>query len=173
MLSHYLIFLLVVLFSSACWVLLDVTRKQLAEHFTPPSLLFALMVAQTLLMAALMMGNGWSLPLGQQYWVASGISILFNALANILFIFSVQRAPLSLVIPTLAVGVVFAPIGGIFLLDESHSLQQYFGVMLVLFSVGALNWFNQAVSPELNQKRMQGVVFDDCCGYFVVRCSHF
>ena len=70
------------------------------------------------------------------YWAPLAASVLINIVANLLFLYSIRVAPLSLVVPILSFTPVFSGLGAIPLLGEHLYWQQWLGAVAV--SVGAL-----------------------------------
>jgi drug/metabolite transporter (DMT)-like permease len=73
------------------------------------------------------------------YWVPAVISMAMNALANVLFMRSLQLSPLSRTVPFLSLAPVFAALAGIPLLGELPEVSHWAGILLVVAGALVLN----------------------------------
>ncbi|MFW2387344.1 MAG: DMT family transporter [Polyangiales bacterium] len=121
--------------SALCWAGLDVVRKALAGKASPTSLAVFLLVGQVPFLGAwAAYDQSWISD--TRYWAPAVASMAMNALANVLFMRSVQLSPLSRTVPFLSLTPVFSALAAIPLLGEVPSLTHWAGISLVV--VGAL-----------------------------------
>jgi drug/metabolite transporter (DMT)-like permease len=121
--------------SALCWSGLDVVRKALAGKASPTALAVFLMLGLLPLLGA------WALwdqtwVADARYWPPALASMLMNALANVLFMRSVELSPLSRTVPFLSLTPVFSALAAIPLLGEVPGSTHSAGIGLVV--VGAL-----------------------------------
>lgn len=121
--------------SALCWSGLDVVRKALAGKASPTALAVFLMLGLLPLLGA------WALwdqtwVTDARYWPPALASMLMNALANVLFMRSVELSPLSRTVPFLSLTPVFSALAAIPLLAEVPGSTHWAGIGLVV--VGAL-----------------------------------
>ena len=121
--------------SALCWSGLDVVRKALAGKASPTALSVFLMVG---LLPFLGAWAAWDRTwvTDAQYWPPAVASMVMNALANVLFMQSVQLSPLSRTVPFLSLTPVFSAVAAIPLLGEVPGVMHWAGIGLVV--VGAL-----------------------------------
>ena len=121
--------------SALCWAGLDVVRKALAGKASPTALAMFLLLGQVPFLGTWAALDGtW---VGDtQYWTPAVASMTMNALANVLFMRSVQLSPLSRTVPFLSLTPVFSALAAIPLLGEAPGLTHWAGILLVV--VGAL-----------------------------------
>jgi len=121
--------------SALCWAGLDVVRKALAGKASPTALAMFLLLGQVPFLGTWAALDGtW---VGDtQYWTPAVASMTMNALANVLFMRSVQLSPLSRTVPFLSLTPVFSALAAIPLLGEVPGLTHWAGILLVV--VGAL-----------------------------------
>lgn len=135
--------------STLAWATFDVVRKRLVERIPVGALAFWISVAQLpgYLVWAFF---GRSFAVGSGYFVPGLLSMGLNLLANVLFLESVRRGPISVAIPVLSFTPVFVALSSIPLLDEHLSALQWLGVCIV--SLGSLFLTrepNQSLRPDL------------------------
>ncbi len=116
--------------STLAWALFDVVRKRLVETVPVAALAFWLSVAQVPGYVI------WLLLVPQRvpdiaYAGPAGISIVLNLLANLFFLASMKRIPMSTGIPLLSFTPVFVAVSSIPLLGEYLEVRQWLGVLLV------------------------------------------
>lgn len=116
--------------STLSWAAFDGVRKKLVTKIPVTSLAFWISIAQLpgYIVWALWEGR---LSVGEGYIVPGSLSILLNLIANVLFLESVRRGPLSVAIPVLSFTPVFAAMGGVPLLGEVLGPTQWLGVSVV------------------------------------------
>jgi drug/metabolite transporter (DMT)-like permease len=124
--------------SALCWAGLDVVRKAVAGKASPTSLAVFLLVGQVPFLGAwAAYDQTW---VGDaQYWPPALASMAMNALANVLFMRSVQLSPLSRTVPFLSLTPVFGALAAIPLLGEVPSLTQWAGILLVVLGALVIN----------------------------------
>ncbi len=124
--------------AALCWAALDVVRKALSDKASPTALAVVLLIGQLPflgLWAALdqtWVGN-------DRYWLPAIASMAMNALANVLFMRSLQLSPMSRTVPFLALSPVFAAILAIPLLREVPGSLHLAGISLVVLGAFVLN----------------------------------
>jgi len=121
--------------AALCWSGLDVVRKALAGKASPTALAVFLMLGLLPLLGA------WALwdqtwVTDARYWPPAPAPMLMNALANVLFMRSVELSPLSRTVPFLSLTPVFSALAAIPLLAEVPGSTHWAGIGLVV--VGAL-----------------------------------
>lgn len=124
--------------SALCWAALDVVRKALAGKASPISLAVFLIVGQVPFLGAwAAYDQTW---IGDaKYWPPAAASMAMNALANVLFMRSVQLSPLSRTVPFLSLTPVFSALAAMPLLGEVPSVMQWAGILLVVLGALVLN----------------------------------
>ena len=124
--------------AALCWAALDVVRKALSGKASPT----ALAVFLTLGVAPFV--GVWALVdetwiTDARYWPPAVASMTMNALANVLFMRSVQLSPLSRTVPFLSLTPVFSAVAAIPLLGEVPGLMHWAGILLVVLGALVLN----------------------------------
>lgn len=116
--------------STLSWSAFDGVRKKLVTLIPVASLAFWISIAQVpgYLIWALVDGD---LQVGSEYFLPGSVSVALNLLANVLFLESVRRGPLSVAVPVLSFTPVFAAMGSIPLLGEMLGPMQWLGVSVV------------------------------------------
>lgn len=124
-----------VLSSSIGWAGFDAMRKYLATRAPTLPLACAITGAQLVPFLAWMLLGGprW---LDAAYAVPGAMTLVFNIVANYVFIWSLSQAPLSLTIPYLSLTPVLTVGASALLIGERPTVVQTLGVLLVV--VGAL-----------------------------------
>lgn len=122
---------LVIAFSGCMWALFDLSRKKLADQLNPVFIVILLMALQTPIFLTMSFWDQWSHPT-LEYFAFAFVGILLNCFANVMFLASVRLAPLSLAIPVLSLTPVFSAMGAYLFLREPLSLQQIFGIAMVV-----------------------------------------
>ncbi len=121
--------------AALCWAGLDVVRKALAGKASPTALAVFLLLGQMPFLGAwAVLDQSWISD--ARYWPPAVASMAMNALANVLFMRSVQLSPLSRTVPFLSLTPVFGALAAIPLLGEVPSPMHWAGILLVV--VGAL-----------------------------------
>jgi drug/metabolite transporter (DMT)-like permease len=121
--------------SALCWSGLDVVRKALAGRASPTALAVFLLLGQ-LPFLGIWAAADQTWVTGGDYWPPALASMTMNALANVLFMRSVELSPLSRTVPVLSLTPVFSALVAMPLLNEVPDLIQWAGIGLVV--VGAL-----------------------------------
>jgi drug/metabolite transporter (DMT)-like permease len=124
--------------AALCWAALDVVRKALSGKASPT----ALAVFLTLGVAPFV--GVWALVdetwiTDARYWPPAVASMTMNALANVLFMRSVQLSALSRTVPFLSLTPVFSAVVAIPLLGEVPGLMHWAGILLVVLGALVLN----------------------------------
>lgn len=133
--------------STLAWAAFDGVRKKLVTRIPVAALAFWISVAQLpgYLVWALIEGR---FSLGAGYVLPASASFGLNLLANLLFLESVRRGPISVAIPVLSFTPVFAALGSIPLLGEHLGFLPWCGVAIVTgASVFLTAEPNQASNP--------------------------
>jgi len=121
--------------AALCWAGLDVVRKALAGKASPTALAVFLLLGQVPFLGAwAALDQTWITD--ARYWPPALASMAMNALANVLFMRSVQLSPLSRTVPFLSLTPVFSALAAIPLLGEVPGPMHWAGILLVV--VGAL-----------------------------------
>ncbi|MBW2160879.1 MAG: DMT family transporter [Deltaproteobacteria bacterium] len=121
--------------AALCWAGLDVVRKALAGKASPTALAVFLLLGQMPFLGAwAAYDQTWITD--QHYWPPAVASMTMNALANVLFMRSVQLSPLSRTVPFLSLTPVISALAAIPLLGEVPGSMHWAGISLVV--VGAL-----------------------------------
>lgn len=118
------------------WTIFDFSRRRLGENIPAIPAVVCIMLAQTAL--CLPFGGYSALTTQDQRWyVVAALSVLVNAVANVMFVMGVQRAAFTLVVPLLSLTPAFAATIGWLVFDEALSFRQILAVAVV---VGAALW---------------------------------
>ena len=119
------------------WSALDVLRKLLAPHLSPPAVVFYLALGQVPVLAL------WAAasaevpgPLSAKYLLVASGSIVLNIVANAAYVAALLRSPLSVSVPLLSLTPAFVAAFARPLLGEWPRPLQLFGIALVV--LGAL-----------------------------------
>lgn len=124
--------------SALCWAGLDVVRKALAGKASPTALAMFLLLGQVPFLGTWAALDGtWVTD--AKYWPPAVASMIMNALANVLFMRSVQLSPLSRTVPFLSLTPVFSALAAIPLLGEVPGLMHWTGILLVVLGALVLN----------------------------------
>ncbi len=138
--------------SALCWSGLDVIRKALAGKASPTALAVFLLIGQLPFLGAwAALDRTWITDAG--YWPPAVASMAMNALANVLFMRSVQLSPLSRTVPFLSLTPVFSALAAIPLLGEVPGPMHWAGILLVV--VGAL-----VLNSDLSDKWWRSVTHE-------------
>jgi drug/metabolite transporter (DMT)-like permease len=124
--------------SALCWSALDVVRKALARTASPAALAVFLLVAQVPFLGSWALWDGTWIR-DRAYWPFAVASMGLNAMANVLFMRSVQLSPLSRTIPLLSLTPVFSALAAIPLLGEVPGATHWSGIALVVAGAMLLN----------------------------------
>ena len=124
--------------AALCWAALDVVRKAVAGKASPAALAVFLLLGQLPFLGAwAVLDQTW--PAEVRYWPPAVVSMAMNALANVLFMRSVQLSPLSRTVPFLSLTPVFGALAAIPLLGEVPGMAQWGGILLVVLGAILLN----------------------------------
>jgi drug/metabolite transporter (DMT)-like permease len=124
--------------AALCWAGLDVVRKALAQKASPSALAIFLMLGQVPFLGAWAAYDGAWITDGQ-YWLPAVASMSMNALANVLFMRSVQLSPLSRTVPFLSLTPAISALAAIPLLGEVPGALHWAGILLVVLGALVLN----------------------------------
>lgn len=124
--------------AALCWAGLDVVRKALAGRASPTALAIFLLLGQVPFLGA-WAGYDQTWVTDARYWPPAVASMTMNALANVLFMRSVQLSPLSRTVPFLSLTPVFSAVVAIPLLGEIPGLAHWAGIVLVVLGALVLN----------------------------------
>ena len=124
--------------AALCWAALDVVRKAIAGKASPEALAVFLLLGQLPFLGA------WALydetwVTGAGYWPPAMASMVLNAIANVLFMRSMQLSPLSRTVPFLSLTPVFSAVAAIPLLGEVPGVMHWGGILLVVLGALVLN----------------------------------
>jgi drug/metabolite transporter (DMT)-like permease len=147
--------------SALCWSGLDVVRKALAGRASPTALAVFLLVGQLPFLGAwAVLDRTWISDSG--YWPPALASMAMNALANVLFMRSLELSPLSRTVPLLSLTPVFSALVAIPTLGEIPNALHWAAILLVVGGALVLNsdrstrWW-RAVTHETGAPHMIGV----------------
>jgi drug/metabolite transporter (DMT)-like permease len=153
--------------AALCWAGLDVVRKALAEKASPTALaLFLMLGGLPFLGVWAVADQTWVSDV--RYWPPALASMAMNALANVLFMRSVQLSPLSRTVPFLSLTPVISALAAIPLLGEVPGSMHWAGISLVVVGALVLNsdlsdsWW-RSVSHEKGAPYMIAVAFLWAC----------
>jgi drug/metabolite transporter (DMT)-like permease len=109
----------------------DYFRKAVPAACPAPLVLFYFVGGQIPILAA---GVWWSgeARISVGYWLPGLIDVALGIIANLFFILAVRRSPLSLMVPLLALVPLFTTATGALVLDETPSLGQVGGMVLIM-----------------------------------------
>lgn len=124
--------------SALCWSALDVVRKALVVKASPTALVVFLLVGQVPFLAVWALWDGTWIT-DAAYWPFGVASMAMNALANVLFMRSVQLSPLSRTVPFLSLTPVFSALAAMPLLGEVPGAMHWSGIGLVVLGTLVLN----------------------------------
>jgi uncharacterized membrane protein len=124
--------------SALCWSGLDVVRKAVAGKASPTALAVFLLLGQIPFLGAwAAYDQTWVSD--ASYWPPAVASMTMNALANVLFMRSVELSPLSRTVPFLSLTPVFSALAAIPLLGEIPGAMHWAGIGLVVLGALILN----------------------------------
>jgi len=153
--------------AALCWAALDVVRKAVAGKASPSALAVFLLIGQLPFLAAwVVYDQTWVT--GAAYWPPAVASMLMNAVANVLFMRSVQLSPLSRTVPFLSLTPVLSALVAIPLLGEVPGSMHWAGISLVVLGALVLNsdladsWW-KSLSHEKGAPYMIAVAFLWAC----------
>jgi len=153
--------------AALCWAGLDVVRKALAGKASPTALaLFLMLGVLPFLGVWAVADQTWVSDV--RYWPPALASMAMNALANVLFMRSVQLSPLSRTVPFLSLTPVISALAAIPLLGEVPGSMHWAGISLVVVGALVLNsdlsdsWW-RSVSHEKGAPYMIAVAFLWAC----------
>ena len=149
--------------TALCWAGLDVVRKALAGKASPSALAVFLLLGQLPFLGAwAAYDQSWVRDAG--YWPPAVASMGMNALANVLFMRSVQLSPLSRTVPFLSLTPVISALAAIPLLGGVPGSMHWAGISLVVLGALVLNsdladsWW-RSLSHEKGAPYMIAVAF--------------
>ena len=153
--------------AALCWAALDVVRKAVAGKASPSALAVFLLIGLLPFLAAwVVYDQTWVT--GAAYWPPAVASMLMNAVANVLFMRSVQLSPLSRTVPFLSLTPVLSALVAIPLLGEVPGSMHWAGISLVVLGALVLNsdladsWW-KSLSHEKGAPYMIAVAFLWAC----------
>jgi len=149
--------------AALCWAALDVVRKALSDKASPTALAVVLLIGQVPFLGLwASLDQTWVVT--DSYWVPAVASMAMNALANVLFMRSLQLSPMSRTVPFLALSPVFGALFAMPLLREVPGLLHVAGIGLVVVGALVLNsdlsesWW-RSVFKERGAPHMVAVAF--------------
>ena len=149
--------------AALCWAALDVVRKALADKASPTALAVVLLIGQSPFLGIwAAVDETWVVR--QIYWAPALASMTMNALANVLFMRSLQLSAMSRTVPFLSLSPVFGALIAIPLLGEIPDSPHMAGFGLVVFGAFVLNsdlsksWW-RSVFEEKGAPHMIAVAF--------------
>jgi drug/metabolite transporter (DMT)-like permease len=150
----------VALGSTLAWAVFDAVRKGLVAEVPVQALSFWVSVAQLPGYCLWLAIAGGGAPEAGYFAPALG-SVAVNLLSNLLFLEAVRLAPLSTVVPLLALTPVFVALGSIPLLGEHLGAVPWLGVVLVALGAYRLVAPPAALAEDLDRSRdrRRGVLF--------------
>ena len=131
--------LLVVALSALGWSLFDFSRRKLGEALSPVPAVIGIMLLQSLINLPWFSWQELSIQ-GTSFWWAATASILCNALANVLFVVAVLRAPFTMAVPLLSLTPVFAALVGWIGFGETLGRFEVIGLSVVVLAALFLGW---------------------------------
>ena len=153
--------------AALCWAALDVVRKAVAGKASPSALAVFLLIGQLPFLAPwAVYDQTWIT--GAAYWPPAVASMVMNAVANVLFMRSVQLSPLSRTVPFLSLTPVLSALVAIPLLGEVPGSMHWAGISLVVLGALVLNsdltdsWW-KSLSHEKGAPYMIAVAFLWAC----------
>jgi drug/metabolite transporter (DMT)-like permease len=147
--------------AALCWSGLDVVRKAISGKASPTALAVFLLVGQLPFLGVwAAVDQTW---IGDSdYWPPAVASMTMNALANVLFMRSVQLSALSRTVPLLSLTPVFSALVAIPLLGEVPTVVHWVGILFVVVGALVLNsdrseqWW-RSITHEKGAPHMLGV----------------
>lgn len=147
--------------SSLSWTSFDLSRKGLANRIPANEAVVLLMFAQVPLFGFLAIGESWGIS-SSNYWPPALASIFLNIFANILFLESLRRAPVSLAIPILSFTPVFSAIGSWLALGETLDTGQIVGILIIVAATFFIQKPDEKVAADTKSSVRLGLVFMLC-----------
>lgn len=133
------------LVSSFSWTGFDLARKGLSARLPANEAVILLMFVQVPIFFALAFWEGFTIS-EVAYWPPAIASIILNVFANVLFLESLRRAPVSIAIPMLSFTPVFSSLSSWLLLGESLLWLQGLGIFVIVGSTYIVQ------SPDIQDK---------------------
>jgi len=149
--------------AALCWAALDVVRKALSDKASPTALAVVLLIGQ-LPFLGLWAAFDQTWVVRDIYWVPALSSMAMNALANVLFMRSLQLSPMSRTVPFLSLSPVFGALVAVPLLREVPESLHMAGIAAVVLGAMVLNsdlaesWW-RSVFKEKGAPHMIAVAF--------------
>jgi drug/metabolite transporter (DMT)-like permease len=131
--------LLIVSLSALGWSLFDFSRRKVGESLSPVPAVIGIMLLQTLVNLPWLRWEELSEQAAVWWWAAAA-SILFNALANVLFVVAVLRAPFTMAVPLLSLTPVFSALVGWVGFSETLGAWEVMGLVTVVLAALFLGW---------------------------------
>ena len=139
--------------------LFDFSRRQVGTKLAAVTAVVAVMIFQTILCIVSsfletgdMLGFEALFDQTRTWYVFAGLSILTNALANVLFVMAVQRAAFTLVIPLLSLTPAFAATAGWISFGEALGVRQIAAVVIVVAAALWLGWHGEGRKPRPEER---------------------
>lgn len=148
--------LLIVALSALGWSLFDFSRRKVGEALSPVPAVIGIMFLQTLVNLpwfSLQALRDQSV----EWWWAALASVIFNALANVLFVVAVMRAPFTMAVPLLSLTPVFSALVGWIGFSESLGPWEIVGLVIVVLAALYLGWRGEA--RRLQRSEWWGLAF--------------
>lgn len=133
------------------WTFFDFSRRRVGEHVAAVPAVVCIMLLQTLLCVPF---GGLETLAHQEprWWAFAGLSVLANAVANVLFVKAVQKAPFTLVVPLLSLTPAFAAATGWLVFGEALNPQQIAAILVVVGAALWLGWQGEGRKPVFEEK---------------------
>lgn len=135
--------LLIVALSALGWSLFDFSRRKVGESLAPVPAVIGIMLLQTLVNLPWFRWEELS-DQAAIWWWAAWASIIFNALANVLFVVAVLRAPFTMAVPLLSLTPVFSALVGWVGFSETLGGWEILGLVTVVLAALFLGWRGEA-----------------------------
>lgn len=137
--------------SALGWTFFDFSRRRVGDRMAAVPAVVCIMVLQTLLCVPF--GGFETLPQQDSRWfLMAGLSVLANAVANVLFVMAVQRAPFTLVVPLLSLTPAMSAATGWLVFGEALNSLQVFAIVVVVGAALWLGWQGEGRRPKMEEK---------------------
>lgn len=148
--------------SSLGWTAFDFARKKLGSDFSAILVVVLIMATQGCL-AMTLGGLERVVARDGRWWLYAMASIGLNAVANVFFVLSVNRAPYTLVIPLLSLSPALAALIGFFGFSEILTPWQILGVAVIVLAALALGLRGEKRFPNRTEFVGLGLMLAVAC----------